>query len=73
MVRHEVFIALTGEDPTVDEEEYEDDNDASKDAVPQLPVHASFDGLFALDEILRGGIKRVERPDVESRQCSRER
>lgn len=44
----EIFIALTGESPAVDEEEDEDDDDGREDAPPEFLVHCRFDGLLAL-------------------------
>ena len=66
VVRYEIFIALSGEDPAVNKEKDEDDDDADEDAVPEFPVHCSFDGLLALHEVFGSEVEGVESPDVKS-------
>ena len=62
-----------GERKTVDEEETKYNNDASQDAPPEPLVHGSLDVLLALHEVLHCKVQRVQRPDVESSQGSRQR
>ena len=69
VVGDEVFIALTGKGPAVDEEEGEDDDDGSEDAPPQLLVHCGLDRLLSLDEIPQREVQAVECPDVEGGEC----
>jgi hypothetical protein len=52
MRRRKFGARRAGECEAVDEEEAENDNDARQNAPPELLVHARFDVLLALHEIL---------------------
>jgi len=73
MRRRKLGARRAGESEAVDEEKSEDDNDTSQNAPPKLLVHAGFDVLLALHEILHGEVQRVQRPDVKGGQGRGER
>jgi hypothetical protein len=59
MVWHEIWVTDTRKGETIEEEKAEDRENTYQNAVPQFAVHASFDGLFTLIEVLHREIKRV--------------
>lgn len=70
---HKAGINSASKGEGVDEKEAENHNDAAEDAPPQLLVHQRLSLLLPVDEILHGGIERVQSPHVEGRQGAGER
>lgn len=73
MLWHKAGITSASKGEGVDEKEAENHNDAAEDAPPQLLVHQRLSLLLPVDEILHGGIERVQSPHVEGCQGAGER
>lgn len=72
MIGNEVWVTPPCKTERVEEEKAKDDHDTGQDAPPKLLVHHGLDALLSLQKIFHGEVQRIQSPNVESCESSRE-
>ena len=72
MIGNKVWVTPPCKAERVEEEEAKDDHNACQDAPPKLLVHHGLDALLSFQEIFHGEVQRIQSPNVESCESSRE-